>query len=99
MSVASSLVSGIFALIGIYRLRGRHRMAAYRWFDRSVLVSIFVTQVFAFAKSEFSATFALGLYVLIWAMLRYMIGLERKIGAREKPAPAPARTPRPALAR
>jgi hypothetical protein len=31
-----------------------------------VLVSIFVTQVFALAKSEFSAVFGLGLYLLPW---------------------------------
>ena len=70
-----------------------------RCLDRSVLVSIFVTQVFAFAHSEFSAVFGLAIYLLIWATLRYSIGLERKVGVTAKPAPAPAGTPHPALAR
>jgi hypothetical protein len=99
LSFASSFTSGAFAALGVYRLRAGHRMEAYRMFDRSVLVSIFVTQVFAFAHSEFSAVFGLGLYLLIWATLRYAIGLERKVGATAKPAPAPAGTPHPALAR
>jgi hypothetical protein len=99
LSIASSLVSGFFAALGVFRFRAGERMAAYRWFDRSVLVSIFVTQVFAFAKSEFSAVFGLGLYLLLWVTLRYAIGLERKLGATPIPVPAPAGTPRPALAR
>ncbi|MEK6278614.1 MAG: hypothetical protein AABM29_11450 [Actinomycetota bacterium] len=98
-SIASSLVSGTFALAGLFRMRAGNRMAAYRMFERSVLVSIFVTQVFAFANSEFSAVFALGIYLLLWATLRYAIGLERKVGATSMPASTPAGTPRPALAR
>jgi hypothetical protein len=98
-SIASSAVSGAFAALGVFSLRAGNRMAAYRMFERSVLVSIFVTQVFAFAKSEFSAVFGLGLYLLIWVTLRYSIGLERKVAASATPAPAPAGTPRPALAR
>jgi hypothetical protein len=98
-SIASSVVSGAFAALGVFSLRAGNRMTAYRMFERSVLVSIFVTQVFAFAKSEFSAVFGLGLYLLIWVTLRYSIGLERKVAASATPAPAPAGTPRPALAR
>jgi len=98
-SIASSIVSGVFAAVGVIRLRTHDRLAAYRVFERSVLVTIFVTQVFAFAQSEFSAVFGLGLYLLIWATLRYAIGLERKAAASATPAPGPDRTPRPALAR
>jgi hypothetical protein len=98
-SLASSLVSGVFAAMGVVRLRAGERLGAYRMFERSVLVSIFVTQVFAFAQSEFSAVFGLGLYLLLWVSLRYSIGLERKVGASASQAPGPARTPRPALAR
>jgi hypothetical protein len=98
-SIASSVVSGAFAAVGVFRLRGGDRMAAYAMFERSVLVTIFVTQVFAFAHSEFSAVFGLGLYLLLWVTLRYAIGVERKVGASATPAFAPAGTPRPALAR
>lgn len=97
-SIASSLVSGAFAGLGVFRLRDRDRLEAYRMFERSVLVSIFVTQVFAFAKSEFSAVFGLGVYLLLWTTLRYAIGLERK-DAASGPAAPPAEAPSPALAR
>jgi len=99
LSIGSSLVSGLFAAIGVLQFRARERIDAYRWFERSVLVSIFLTQVFAFAKSEFSAVFGLGLYLLLWVTLRYAIGVERKVGASPRPAPAPAGTPHPASAR
>lgn len=97
-SMASSIVSGLFAVAGVVALRRSGRVAGYRMFERSVLVSIFVTQVFAFAKSEFSAVFGLGLYLLIWATLRYAVGLERKVAASGGQAPWPAGTPRPASA-
>jgi hypothetical protein len=99
LSLASSLASAVFAALGVVQMRAGDRLAAYRMFERSVLVSIFVTQVFAFAHSEFSAVFGLGLYLLIWATLRYAIGLERKVAASRRPAPGPAGTPSPALAR
>jgi hypothetical protein len=98
-SIASSIASGVFAAAGVIQLRTRDRLAAYRMFERSVLVTIFVTQVFAFAQSEFSAVFGLGVYLLIWATLRYSIGLERKLGASSPPAPRHGGTPDPALAR
>jgi hypothetical protein len=98
-SIASSIASGVFAAAGVIRLRTEDRLAAYRMFERSVLVTIFVTQVFAFAKSEFSAVFGLGLYLLIWATLRYAIGLERKVAASGGPALPREGTPDPALAR
>jgi hypothetical protein len=98
-SLGSSLVSGLFAAFGVLRMRGGGRLDAYRWFERSVLVSIFVTQVFAFAQSQFGAVFGLGVYLLLWVTLRYSIGLERKVNAGPAPAPEPAGTPSPALAR
>jgi hypothetical protein len=98
-SLGSSLVSGLFAAFGVLRMRSGDRLEAYRMFERSVLVSIFVTQVFAFAQSQFGAVFGLGVYLLLWVTLRYSIGLERKVGTTPSPAPEPAGTPRPALAR
>jgi hypothetical protein len=98
-SIASSVTAGAFAAIGVLRLRDRGRIEAYRWFERSVLVTIFVTQVFAFAKSEFSAVFGLLVYLLLWVTLRYAIGVERKDAASAPQAPSPGQTPHPALAR
>ncbi len=78
-AILSSLASAVFVLIGVYRLRTSTRLAAYRMFDRALLIEIYVTQVFAFAKSEFSAVFGLAVYLLAWVTLRYMMGAERRI--------------------
>ena len=48
-TVVSSGVSGALIVVGVVRLR-HHRLSAYRWFERGILVQIFVTQVFEFAQ-------------------------------------------------
>ena len=72
--VASS-VTGLMVAWGIWRLR-RARLIAYRWFARAMLVSIFVTQVFAFLETEFAALGGLVVSLLIYAALSYMFELE-----------------------
>jgi hypothetical protein len=89
-ALASSVVSGVFTLVGVYRLRTATRLSAYRMFDRALLVNIYVTQVFAFAKSEFSAVFGLGVYLLVWVTLRYMMGAERRVALASGAVPAAA---------
>ena len=49
--VISSLVSGALVLVGLIRWR-RSRLAAYRWFQRALLVTIFVTEFFAFYQNQ-----------------------------------------------
>jgi len=73
--LASSWLSTIFVFWGIIRIR-KSRLAAYRMFERSMLVAIFLTQFFAFYKEQFSALAGLFINILIWAALRYMIGQE-----------------------
>lgn len=88
--LASSTVAAVLVAAGILRLRARDRAAAYRRFDRALLVSIFVTQVFAFAESQFTAVFGLGFDVLLLLTLRAMMRGERALtrGAGE-PGAAP----------
>lgn len=74
--IASSLLSGFFVLCGVLQIR-RNRLFAFRMFARSVLISIFLTQVFAFYKEQFSALLGLVLNILILVVLRFMIGQER----------------------
>jgi hypothetical protein len=81
--LASSFFSGVFIVCGILRLR-RWRLAAYRLFERAMLVSIFLTQVFHFYKAQFAALLGLGVNILILVALRYMIEQER---ASESGAP------------
>ena len=73
--LASSLVAAAIIAWGIWRLR-RSRLVAYRWFTRAILVSIFVTQVFAFLESEFATLGGLAISILIYTALRYMIERE-----------------------
>jgi hypothetical protein len=73
--IASSLLSGFFVLCGVIWIR-RSRLFAYRMFARSILISIFLTQVFAFYKEQFSALLGLLFNILILIVLRFMISQE-----------------------
>ncbi len=78
-NLASSVVAGVFVIAGVVKLRAGDRAAAYRRFDRGLLVSIFVTQVFAFVESQFSAVFGLGVDLLLLVTLRAMMRGERQL--------------------
>jgi hypothetical protein len=80
--IAFWLLSGLFVLGGITRIR-RSRLFAYRMFERSILVSIFLSQVFAFYKEQFSALLGLVFNVAVLIALRFMIERE-KIQALKK---------------
>lgn len=73
--LASSLFSAFFVFLGVLFVR-RSRMLAYRMFERSILVSIFLTQVFIFYQREFSALLGLLFHLVVLAMLRVMISRE-----------------------
>jgi hypothetical protein len=73
--IVSSAVSGALVVVGL--LRWRHsRLAAYHWFERALLVTIFVTEFFAFYQSQFAAVFGLAVVLLTFATIRFMIGEE-----------------------
>ena len=64
-------------LIGV-PLLPRDRLAAYRWFERGVLVSIFVVQIFVFAERELEGVLGLIENLFIWLLLRSAIRIERE---------------------
>ncbi len=68
----SSLASGVLVVLGTVYLR-RSRLIGYTLFKRSVLISIFLTQVFAFYHDQFSALVGLGLNIFLLITLDYMI--------------------------
>jgi hypothetical protein len=74
--LGSSTLAAAFTLSGIARIRVS-RLAAFEMFERSVLVSIFLTQVFSFYKEQFSALAGLLLNVLILVAVRFVIDKER----------------------
>jgi hypothetical protein len=79
-SLVASLTVGVLVVLGIAAIH-RSRLAAYRWFLRATLVSIFIGQVFAFYLEQLAALIGLAVSVLIWATLRYTIDEEEHISA------------------
>jgi hypothetical protein len=71
----AALATGL-VLVGVARLR-YSRLAAYYWFKRSILVSIFIVQIFAFYSEQLGAIVGLGVDLVLLAGLDYMIGAER----------------------
>jgi len=74
-ALSSSLVSACLVLWGAWAIR-KSRLNAYRLFERSVLVSIFFTQVFVFYEEQFVALVGLTVNLLILVALRFMIDRE-----------------------
>lgn len=71
----SSVLSGVFVLIGVLRIR-RSRTAAFVMFEQSLLVSIFLTEVFSFYEQQFLALIGLALNILLLTITRYALRQE-----------------------
>jgi hypothetical protein len=71
----SSIVAGLLMLVGLLRIR-HSRVAAYRWFERGILVQIFVTQVFEFTQQQLAGVLGLAFNLLLWVAIRSMIRAE-----------------------
>lgn len=87
-TVSSSLASGLFIVVGVVLLHRRGRYPAYRWFDRALLVEIYVTQIFLFDEEQLAAVIRLGIALFVWAMLRSAMRAEREHDALESARPA-----------
>ncbi|MEX2255258.1 MAG: hypothetical protein WEC34_07460 [Acidimicrobiia bacterium] len=74
----SSMVANACLIIGVVVLLRTHdRLRAYRWFDRGLLITIFVTQVFVFAEEQLGGTVGLLLTLMVWGLLRGAMSAER----------------------
>jgi hypothetical protein len=73
----SSILSGIFVLIGVVSLR-LSRVEAYRFFRIAVLVTILLTQFFAFMRLEWFDIFGLVLNVFALFVINYAMTRDRK---------------------
>ena len=74
--MGTSIVSGLCYGIGAWFVR-RDRVDAYRWFERRVLLAIFVTQVFVFAEEQLAGILGLAFHIGVWIMLRPAMSIER----------------------
>jgi hypothetical protein len=93
LSLGSSTLSGILVVIGVVALRQGKRPAAFEWFERALLVSIFLTRSFAFVESQFGAVFGLAVDLLLLVSVELMQRSERVRDAAPAPGledPAPA---------
>jgi len=84
--LASSILSGFLILAGLLQLH-TDRLRALRTLQGSVLVSIFLTQVFMFYQHQWLALGVLVFQLAVLAALNFMIEHE---GERGEPAPAGA---------
>lgn len=71
LQLGSSLVSAAFVAMGIGALR-TSRSSALRHFERSILVSVFVTQVFMFYNAQLAAVAVLAFNLVVLLGLGYM---------------------------
>ncbi|MDM7913790.1 MAG: hypothetical protein ACE15D_06525 [Candidatus Eisenbacteria bacterium] len=93
---SSALATGL-ALLGAYSIR-RSRVDAFRMFERSILVSLLLTQVFLFYRQRFAALFGFVFHLLVLGAVRYMLQREiaekdERISAQAVSPPGAARTP------
>ncbi len=77
LTLGTSIASGLCYVIGAWWVR-RDRALAYRWFERGVLLAIFVTQVFVFAEEQLAGVLGLTFHLGVWIMLRSAMSTERK---------------------
>lgn len=74
--LASSSLSAILILIGIYLIKKAKRIKAYMTFKYAVLISIFLTQFFLFLEAQLSAITGLFANIVILTVLQYLIRQE-----------------------
>ena len=79
LQLGSSLLSAALVGAGIVALP-RSRRTALRLFQRSILISVFVTQVFMFYRSQWEALVVLGFNLLVLVALGYMRAHEEEGG-------------------
>ena len=79
----TSVAAGALVVVGIVRWR-RSKLAAYLWFERALLVTIFIYEFFAFYQDQLRAVLSLAIVLATFAALRIVIQAERALEAREE---------------
>ena len=75
--LAASGLAGWFVLLGVLRIRGS-RVAAYRMFERAIVTSILLVQVFSFYSQQFAALLELVFNLSILALIRAALRVEEE---------------------
>jgi hypothetical protein len=80
----ASAVSGGLALIGLVYLVLRSRIHALRWFKRSLLASIFLTDLFTFYYQQLGALADLAVDLILLAVFEALIEVEHRRAERRE---------------
>jgi hypothetical protein len=72
----SEVVTVAFVVVGVSLIH-RSRLHAYAWLERSLLVSIFVTQVFLFTEAQLLGVVDLTVSLVVWFFLRSAMRVEQ----------------------
>jgi hypothetical protein len=86
----ASLVSAALTLVGLVRWL-RSRVSALRWFKRSILATIFLTDLFTFYYQQLGALADLGIDLLLLAVFEALIEAEHRRAASRGPSGAQGR--------
>jgi hypothetical protein len=89
----ATAAAAALSLTGVVHLR-RSRQAAYPWFKRATLISIFLIQFFSFYQEQLLALGGLTQDVLVLMALNYLIHHDQPAAPEQ---PTPARPGRPTL--
>jgi hypothetical protein len=73
----SASLAGILVIVGVMKLYNS-RVQAYRWFKRSLLVSILLVQVFQFYRNQLGGFSGLLINILLLIAINYMLSQEKK---------------------
>jgi hypothetical protein len=76
--LAATLTSALLVAVGVVRVLGGERLGGYRVFELALLVSILVSQLFAFVESQFAAALGLSIDILLLLAVRAILEHERR---------------------
>jgi hypothetical protein len=76
VELIAGFAEALFLLLGILRIR-KSRLQAYRLFRTSILINIFITEIFVFAQEQFGALLGFGFNLLVLVALAYLIDREK----------------------
>jgi len=82
----AATIAGGLTLVGLVYLLLRSRIRALRWFKRSILASIFLTDLFTFYYQQLGAVADLAVDLVLLAVFEALIEAEHRRGARPEPA-------------
>jgi hypothetical protein len=72
VAFVAAFISNALGLLGVANLF-RSRLMAFIWFKRSIIVSIFIADVFAFYEQQLAAVFSLAVDVALYVVLNELL--------------------------